>query len=143
MNNTICIDAGPVIQLVAFPENSSIQQTWMDWEGRGLTIAAPALLYYEVTNVLHRYFKYGILSSGTVQTLLLAALSLPVQLIEDPDLHVRAAEIAQNYDLPVAYDAHYLALAERFGAELWTIDQKLLSRMKDYDIDWVRLVPSR
>ena len=61
MNNTICIDAGPVIQLVAFPENSSIQQTWMDWEGRGLTIAALAMLYYEVTNVLHIYLKNGII----------------------------------------------------------------------------------
>ena len=143
MNNTICIDAGPVIQLVAFPENSSIQQTWEDWEKQGLTIAAPALLYYEVTNVLHRYLKYGILSSGTMQTLLLAALSLPVQLVEDPELHIRAAAIAQDYNLPAAYDAHYLALAKRLETELWTIDQKLLSRLKDYNIDWVRLVPSR
>lgn len=36
-----------------------------------------------------------------------------------------------------AYDAFYLALAERRGAELWTADRRLVRRSHQLDADWV------
>lgn len=44
-------------------------------------------------------------------------------------LHHRALEIANRYDLSATYDAHYVALAESLGCELWTADQRLLRRL--------------
>lgn len=36
-------------------------------------------------------------------------------------------QLARQFNLPAAYDAHYLALAERLEAELWTLDRKLFN----------------
>jgi len=44
---------------------------------------------------------------------------------EDPPLHRAALRIAQSCDTAAAYDAHYVALAKRLGAELWTADRRL------------------
>lgn len=130
MRDTICIDAGPVIHLVAFPEDEIVKQSWEKWELQDLSIIAPTLLYYEVTNVLFRYQRYGVLSKHTANSALSAALALPIQLFEDPELHIRAIEIADEYNLNAAYDAHYLALAERYEAELWTTDEKFFRRIQ-------------
>ena len=45
-------------------------------------------------------------------------------------LYRRALEIAEQHDLPTAYDAHYMALAERLRCVLWTDDQRLLRALR-------------
>ena len=58
--------------------------------------------------------------------------------IHNPDgLHQRALALAHAYRLPAAYDAHYLALAEYFGCELWTDDGRLFRGVQD-DLSFVR-----
>lgn len=37
----------------------------------------------------------------------------------------RALELAHERSLPATYDAHYVALAERFRVRLWTCDRRL------------------
>src|SRR3990172_8204488 len=128
MSPTICIDAGPVIRLSTFPEEKHLRAIWERWEDDGNHIIAPALLYYEVTNVLFRYMTQKILTREMVYAALRASLALPITLIEDPELHELAALTPERFDLKAAYDAHYLALAERSGAELWTTDEKLSKR---------------
>jgi len=54
-------------------------------------------------------------------------------------VHRRALQLADTYNLPAAYDAHYLALAEAFGCELWTDDQRLLRRVGGA-LDFVRWI---
>jgi predicted nucleic acid-binding protein len=41
-------------------------------------------------------------------------------------LHRRALIVADQYNIPSAYDAHYVALAELAGAILWTNHERLL-----------------
>jgi predicted nucleic acid-binding protein len=41
-------------------------------------------------------------------------------------LHRQALILADAFGLPAAYDAPYLALAERFGCAFWIADQRLL-----------------
>ncbi len=54
-------------------------------------------------------------------------------------LNGKTAARAETLSLPAAYDAHYLALAERMGAELWTAATRLLRAVRDR-LSWVRLV---
>jgi predicted nucleic acid-binding protein len=129
-----------VIQLVAFPEKKQVHAIWEHWDDQGYQIIAPTLLFYEVTNVLYRYQRHSMFSSETVSTSLAAALALPITLVEDSDLHLLAAATAERFDLSAAYDAHYLALAERSNAELWTTDERLSNRMYELGIDWVHLL---
>jgi predicted nucleic acid-binding protein len=57
---------------------------------------------------------------------LAAFLAIPVTLRAPRTLYRLALEIAEQHDLPAAYDAHYVALAERLRCILWTDDQRLL-----------------
>ncbi|MBF2021886.1 MAG: type II toxin-antitoxin system VapC family toxin [Hydrococcus sp. C42_A2020_068] len=54
-------------------------------------------------------------------------MKLGIRFYGDADLHRQALKIAQHYNIPATYDAHYLALAERLGIELWTVKAKPLS----------------
>jgi predicted nucleic acid-binding protein len=141
-NSWLCVDANLVIRLVADPTNDAIQALWEDWVTKDRRVAAPTLLLYEVTNAVYRYQKLGYLSSTAAQFALEAALALPIELDGDPDLHWRALELAQTLELPAAYDAHYLALAERLGAEFWTADRHLARRVQD-SLPWVHPVETK
>lgn len=136
---TTCVDAGCVIRLVADPQDAAIQQRWTEWENEQHRLVAPALLFYEVANTLHRYHRSGERSVEAMQSALADALLLPVELHGDPALHRAALAFAARFSLPAAYDAHYLALADRVGAEFWTTDRRLANSVRP-KLPWVRLV---
>ena len=60
-----------------------------------------------------------------------------LELHQPPGLHVRALQLASQIKQNAAYDAHYLALAESFGCELWTADERFY-RAASPSIDSVR-----
>ena len=139
MNNssTVCIDANIVIQRVV---SNAAENLWETWAQTGVKLVAPTLLFYEVTNGLYRYQKAGIFPPETVEKTLKAAFALPIELVSDVDLHHRAKDLAAKYNLPAAYDAHYLALAEQLDVELWTADARLFNTVQSFGVDWVKLV---
>lgn len=123
-SKTLCVDAGLVVRLVAVPDDEEIEELWDRWKEDDRHIVAPALQFYEVTNVLFRYQHAGILSDEVVDSALQAALALPIELIEDSRLHTKAKAVADRLEQSATYDAHYLALAERLDAALWTTDER-------------------
>ncbi len=141
MNNlpALCVDANLVVRLVALPQDEAIISLWKGWNDRRLI--APALLLYEVVNALHQYWKAGYLGEEEVSLALKAAVALPIALVEDDLLHFDAQRLAMELDLSAAYDAHYLALAQRMGAELWTADRRLAAQAHKYGLTWVRVYP--
>jgi predicted nucleic acid-binding protein len=138
-NSCLCVDANLVIRLVANPKDRVVQQMWERWNAERRQLAAPTLLYYEVTNALYRYQKLGLVSASSARLALKAALSLPLSLHGDAALHERALELAERFSLPAAYDAHYLALAECLGGEFWTSDWRLVQAVQPAPA-WVHLL---
>jgi predicted nucleic acid-binding protein len=135
----LCVDANLVLRLVADPDDTRVQELWQRWDAERRPLAAPTLLFYEVTNVLHRYRRLGVLGAATVRSALNAALALPLHLVGEAELHGRALDLAERFSLPAAYDAHYLAVAESLGGELWTADARL-AHVVQSALPWVRLV---
>ena len=138
-NSWLCVDANLVIRLVADPKDESIRRLWEQWDAENRQLAAPTLLYYEVTNALYRYQKQGLLSASAMRLALEAALSLPLRLHGESDLHWQALDLAERFSLPATYDAHYLALAEWLGGEFWTADRRLAQAVQTA-LPWVYLV---
>lgn len=106
----------------------------------GGELIAPSLLHYEVANALYQRQRLGRVSAELAALQLDRCLRLPIELHGDPRLHARALEIARERCLPATYDAHYLALAERFRVPLWTSDHRLAGALGD-GLPEVHLVP--
>ncbi len=81
----------------------------------------------------------GLLSGEDANRAVIRAFRLPITFHSDDGLHLRAFQLAVDHGLPATYDAHYLALAERLGVELWTMDKKLHAAVGER-LPWVRLV---
>lgn len=134
-----CVDANLVVSLVSNPDDRLVRPLWDQWVADGRRLVAPLLLRYEVTNALHRLRRAGAMDTRAVETSLRAMLALPLQLHDEAALHGEALRFAERSNLPAAYDAHYLALAQRLGAELWTADRRLLNAVRPH-LSWVHLV---
>ena len=140
MNNssTVCVDANVVVRYTLFPDDA-IQNLWESWEAAGTRLVAPTLLYYEVANSLYQYQKRGEINADVIRRVFDTALALPFTLIGDTSLHQRAIVLAATYRLPAVYDAHYVALSERLGIELWTTDARLVNALQPFGVEWVKL----
>jgi predicted nucleic acid-binding protein len=67
------------------------------------------------------------------------AFRLGVEVVaSDLDLCKHALAWAERLGQSKAYDGFYLAAAERYGAELWTVDGRLLNRARQLGVSWVK-----
>lgn len=89
-------------------------------------ILAPFLLPIEITNILRQRMVQDRISLADAQELVRHFLTLPVTVSSPPQLHERALVIADAFNLPAVYDAHYIALAQLTGCDLWTDDRRML-----------------
>jgi predicted nucleic acid-binding protein len=140
LNSPVCLDANLVVRLVESGERESpIVALWRQWREDGRPVVAPTLLYYEVSNALHRYVAHKVFLPEEAAALLDAALRLRITLFGDASLHRRALLVAERFRLPSSHDAHYLAMAEMFGAEFWTADRRLAQAVGPA-LPWVRVL---
>ncbi|MBW4496275.1 MAG: type II toxin-antitoxin system VapC family toxin [Oscillatoria princeps RMCB-10] len=138
--SVICVDANFVVRLVSRePPESPYRELWIQWQDSGRTIVAPTLIYYEVSNALHRMSQAGQLLPERASQALEAAFNLNVRLYGDAGLHRHALNMAATLRLPATYDAHYLALAEQLSAEFCTADRRLFQAVRS-TFSWVHLV---
>ncbi|HTY81709.1 MAG TPA: type II toxin-antitoxin system VapC family toxin [Dehalococcoidales bacterium] len=88
----------------------------------GAELHAPALLYYELTSVARRKTNEQPGKTQTFRAALGEAFSIPVQL-DDID-HFAVLDTADFANI-TTYDACYLYLSIKLGAELLTFDKEL------------------
>lgn len=137
MTKTLCLDASFIIRYLSSQDTESIyQKYWSQWKAESYTLIAPTLIVYEVTNAFHRASIAGQITPDEAEEFLERALNLGLRLYGDASLHRKALKMAQKYNLPATYDAHYLALAERFTVDLWTTDKRLYNAVQS-SLDWV------
>lgn len=128
MSNTVVVDANVAVKWVINEPDSNIALALVKaWTQNSFIILAPALLTYEVANVLFQNMRQGRLNKSQAKEALEKVLSFGIDLefLEDASLSLQALELAQKFNLTASYDSHYLALAEREDCELWTADTKL------------------
>jgi predicted nucleic acid-binding protein len=83
---------------------------------------APAHLPVELTNALRRLRNKGRLSESEALLALRGFWSLPIELWPQESISERTWELGQNL---TAYDAAYVAVAEKIGGALLTADARL------------------
>lgn len=127
----ICVDASVVIKWLVPEERSDRAIALFDATTRDdQTIVAPHLLPLEVTNILRQRMRVeGGISLVRATEHLDAFLAFSIEYHNPEGLHGQALALAAAHGLPATYDAHYLALAEHLGCDLWTDDQCLLRQV--------------
>jgi predicted nucleic acid-binding protein len=141
-SNCVVVDASIALKWVLDEADSSTALAMLaDWTNNGVEILAPALLAYEVTNALYRRVGRGVIPSEDARRGLKRVIftSLELEFFQDADFSIRAMELAQYFGLPATYDAHYLALAESKGCELWTADERMWNSISG-KLPWVRWI---
>jgi len=115
------VDASVVLRRLRWrsPEASAVLR-------RG-ELAAPALIVAETANGLATDVRFAGLDADAAAALLREGLALPIELVPDCELVVEALRFAEALDLS-AYDASFVALAERLQAPLATADRQLADR---------------
>lgn len=135
----ICVDASVVVRLLNSNDYPDVARQWRDVVGAGSQVVAPGLLRYEVVNALYKSIRFADISPATVQQAIQALMHLPIDYFHDDFLHRDALSLAVTHRLGAAYDAHYVALAQHLGADLWTADKRLYNKVHLH-LDFVRLV---
>ena len=140
--NTKCVvvDASIAIKWAIKEENTDLALVLLaDWTEKEIIILAPAILSYEVTNVFHQRIRREAYPFEDAQRALEEIIYelIGFDFANTPATHIRAIQLSQQFGLPAAYDAHYLALAESKHCELWTADKRLWNSTKG-KLPWVR-----
>lgn len=130
-----CVAADIIIRVIAPDPDINVQQHWQDLQQE---LVAPTLLRCEVTNLFHRMRLQGNVDDSLAKEIPETALELPITFYDDAHLSLAALNLARRFDLKAAYDAHYLAVSEHLGCELWTTDKKSFNGAQA-KCDWVRL----
>ena len=124
----VVLDSGIFIAGI-YPEALTVQAKGLlqQLQTEQAALHAPYLLRYELIAVSRKavYQKRVTAEEGLIARDQL--LSYPVTLHFDVGLLKRAYELAEIYNRPTAYDAQYLALAERLSCDFWTADERMFN----------------
>jgi predicted nucleic acid-binding protein len=141
IDEKVVVDANIALKWVLTEADSQVAQALLaEWKKKKLAVFVPALLPYEVTNILYREVRAGRITFDIARdgiNLILRTVSLDFS--RDSALNFRAMALANRFDLPATYDTHYLALAELKDCPLWTADTRMWRAVKD-QLDWVHWI---
>jgi len=98
-------------------------------------------MYYEIINILHKWRRAGKIEPPFAQRSLRLVVALPIRLVDDA-MPFEAFAFAAELGLLASFDAPYVAVANRHGADLWTSDRRLWEKAQSR-FDWVHLAPER
>ena len=129
------VDAS-VILSAFFPDEEQAQAQALIREhvtGR-VTLVAPTLLLYEVTNAVVQAWRRGRISDELTGEILTSFEGLEITL--RPVTWQQMLPFALRFDRS-AYDAAYLALAEASEQSLITADRRLYNAVREH-LDWVQ-----
>lgn len=121
----------------------NVDALWKSWAANSVQVVGPVLLYAEVTSVIRLRVSTGRLTSDEGDAAFAAFNALGITRIDRDDLHLRAWELAKQYQLRRAYDVMCVALAELEDLELWTGDERLINTLggREPRVRWVPATP--
>ena len=90
-----------------------------------LGLAAPALLWSEVTSSISKHVWRRELRASDAASLLDVFLGLGLTRVATNEMYLRAADVARQLGWAKSYDAEYVALAQMLDVPLVTLDAKL------------------
>jgi predicted nucleic acid-binding protein len=107
------------------------------WARSGYQPLAPPLIVEELTNSIYKRLAREDISLDLALDSLAALLALDIELRDVGPAD--ALTLAHEHRLPAAYDGFYLALAQDYGCDFWTADERLYNTVRD-SFPWVHWI---
>lgn len=127
----VVVDASLVVMWVIEEPYSLVAQRMTEqWRERGIQPIAPPFMLAEVTNAIHKRVRREGLPLVEARAALTGVIAAGIRFDPDPVASQRAIALAARLGRPSTYDAHYLALAELRGCEIWTGDERLYNAVR-------------
>ena len=139
---SVVVDANLVAATVLpLPYSDLAMKRITAWKRDSVELLAPLLLEYEVIAVLRKAVVIGLLTNDLAGEAMRKILDLDIQCVPPTlALHERALHWAERLGHTKTYDAHYVALAEQWQAELWTADRRLVNGAHQAGVTWLHWV---
>lgn len=120
----------------------NLEKFWNRVDHEQITPCAPRLWVSETTSGIRLMVFQRHITPEDAEEILRTIHGLRFEIVdEDNDLSLRALELAGRLGQSKAYDAFYLALAEKLVVEFWTMDERLATRCrKDLKLKWVHSI---
>lgn len=120
----VVVDASLVVKLFV-PEQYSDQAKSLasSWEADGTLLVAPDFMASEFATALRKKIQEGGLDALEARNLISVLYDSGIDFRPSRLLHDRAIELAVELNQRLAYDCHYLALAESMNCDFWTADE--------------------
>ena len=129
LDTNICIK-----QFIADPLTAKVNQLFDHLNNPSTEFFVPDLFYIECANTLWKYVRANLYDAEQVQADLLDLKALRLQATATKDLMTEAVQIGLDYCI-TAYDGCYVALSEKIGAPLLTLDKRLGNSLADSRFD--------
>ena len=140
MTSWIVIDNHILIAAAIVETYTAQAEALLRWiQAEEINVAAPNLIRYESVAVLRKLAHRGTITPQNGEELLRAILERPIHLVMNADLLMRAYQMASELGMPSAYDAQYLAVAERLNCAFWTGDRRLFNAVQAR-YSWVKYI---
>lgn len=135
------VDANIAINTV-LDLNESLEKFWERVDKEQITPCAPRLWISETTSAMRFLLSQKEITSNEAEQMLRTIHGMQFEIIdEDEELSLRALEWAGKLSQSKAYDAFYIALAEKLVADFWTADERLYNQCrKNLKLSWVHWV---
>lgn len=135
------VDANIAVH-TALDMTDELERFWGRVDQEQITPCAPRLWLSETTSAIRFLHSRKEITSNEAEQALRTIHDLRVEIInEDEELSLRALELAGKLGQSKAYDAFYLALAEKLACDFWTADERLANRCrKDLKLKWVHSI---
>ena len=139
---SVVVDASVIVALVVADERQDAARAHLEgWLQASVGLHAPAVLPYEVANVLARLVFDGALEADEVTEIWqnLAALGLVLHPFDLAHDGFEIAALTSRLRRRHATDSSYICLAQHLETEVWTLDQALARNAADVGLP-VKLV---
>ena len=128
----VVVDASVAVKAVVVEEYSDEVRTLVrSWQTAGIPMMAPDFMASEFASALRKKIAEGMLTNEEVKRLLAGLYRSGIDFRPSRLLHDRAIDLAVELNQRLAYDAHYLALAESLDCDFWTADRPFYRASQD------------
>ena len=138
----VVIDAGIAIRLVLplSPTKTDVVAWFSDLVENKVRFTAPEIWIPEIVSVIRRLVFNRMIEAEEAKSAIEDLFSLETEIVgSDLQLCQKALRWSNLLGQSKAYDAFYMAVAERLNADFWTADKRLFNGAKQLGVDWIRL----